>query len=116
MPSSAIMLVPDISWSLGDVALHPVSKPHHSAAQCFRGDMPKRLTGCGPRIGVANKFENARHTGQSIYPRINQKADFIDQSLLQKCAIDVTAALEKDCLDSEGHQLARYCSSLTFSI
>src|SRR4029450_7243163 len=60
MPWSAIMLVPDISFSLADVALHPVSEPHHSAAQCFRGDMPKRLTGCGPRIGLANKFENAR--------------------------------------------------------
>src|SRR5208282_4577634 len=91
------------------------AEPDHAAFQRFGGDMQERLAGCGFVVGAPLIFKDAGDAGQAVYAGIDEKADFVDQPLFQKRAIDDAAALEKHCVDAESvtenvHRVAQIMS------
>jgi hypothetical protein len=78
-----------------------VTQPHHAALERFAADQTQRLPCAGFLILVPVIVNDALNPGQAINGRIDQRAELIDQPLLQERAIDPTASLKEQRLDAE---------------
>jgi hypothetical protein len=65
-----------------------VTQPDHAALERFAADQAQRLPCAGSLILVPVIVNDALDPGQTIDGRMDQRAELIDQPLLQERAID----------------------------
>jgi hypothetical protein len=63
--------------------------------------MAQGLAVGGTLIGVADIVNDARGARQTVYGGADDNAEFVNQSLLQKCAVGPTAALKQQRTNAE---------------
>jgi hypothetical protein len=78
-----------------------VTQPDHAALERFAADQTQRLSCARTLVVSAVVVDDALDPGQTIDGGMDQRAELIDQPLLQELAIDPTASLEEQRLDAE---------------
>ena len=78
-----------------------VTQPDHAALERFAADQTQRLSCARTLVLSAVVVDDALDPGQTINGRIDQRAELIDQPLLQERAVDRAASLEEQRLDAE---------------
>jgi len=82
-------------------ALHGVTQPDHAPFQRLPMGEAKRLPGTGAVTLGTVIVDDALRSGDAVDGRVYQRAEFIDQFVLEERAIDAAAALEKELLHPE---------------
>src|SRR5581483_8033072 len=78
--------------------LHGMPQPHHAAIEDLARDEPERLPGSRPVTRRALIVHDALFTRNAVDSGVNQGAEFIDEPVLEKRAVDPAATLQKQLL------------------
>ncbi len=78
-----------------------MTQPDHASFERFAADQAQRLPSTRPLLLGPVVVNDALYPGQAIDGGMDQRAELIDQTLLQELAIDRAASLEEKLLDTE---------------